>query len=53
MVEKALDETLADLGVGYLDLWHMHWPVASKDGKSYNDYVKVCPSATGPADDCS
>lgn len=28
MVESALDSTLADLNVSYLDLYHMHWPVA-------------------------
>jgi alcohol dehydrogenase (NADP+) len=27
--ERALDDTLEDLGVGYLDLYHMHWPVSS------------------------
>jgi L-glyceraldehyde reductase len=26
-VEAALDKTMADLGVGYLDLFLMHWPV--------------------------
>ncbi|KAK4541358.1 hypothetical protein LTR36_008116 [Oleoguttula mirabilis] len=28
-VESGIDATLRDLGVGYLDLYHMHWPVAS------------------------
>ena len=28
-VEEALDTSLHKLGVGYLDLYHMHWPVAS------------------------
>ncbi|OKL58806.1 hypothetical protein UA08_05739 [Talaromyces atroroseus] len=31
-VEPALDQTLKDLGVGYLDLYLMHWPVAFKSG---------------------
>lgn len=26
-VENAIDETLTQLGLDYLDLWHMHWPV--------------------------
>jgi diketogulonate reductase-like aldo/keto reductase len=26
-VEAALDKSLKDLGVEYLDLWLMHWPV--------------------------
>ncbi|KDE07723.1 alcohol dehydrogenase (NADP+) [Microbotryum lychnidis-dioicae p1A1 Lamole] len=33
-VEKALDETLHNLGVGYLDLYLMHWPVAFGKGKA-------------------
>ena len=28
-VEEAIDQTLYDLGLDYLDLYHMHWPVAS------------------------
>ena len=29
LVEAGIDDTLRKLGVGYLDLYHMHWPVAS------------------------
>jgi diketogulonate reductase-like aldo/keto reductase len=29
-VEAAIDDTLQNLGVGYLDLYHMHWPVRTK-----------------------
>ncbi|KAJ8604992.1 hypothetical protein MRB53_041589 [Persea americana] len=27
-VEDAIDHTLEELGIDYLDLWHMHWPIS-------------------------
>ncbi|KAF2401552.1 Aldo/keto reductase [Trichodelitschia bisporula] len=32
-VEKALDQSLADLGTDYVDLWLIHWPVAFGRGE--------------------
>ncbi|KAK5118417.1 hypothetical protein LTR62_002931 [Meristemomyces frigidus] len=38
--EAALDTTLQKLGVGYLDLYHMHWPVAqSSFGNNRIEYL--------------
>ncbi|KAF1343802.1 NADP(+) coupled glycerol dehydrogenase [Delphinella strobiligena] len=33
-VEPALDQSLKDLGVDYVDLYLMHWPVALKSGEN-------------------
>ena len=39
-VEEAIDETLQKFDVGYLDLYHMHWPVADGYfGRKYIDYL--------------
>lgn len=41
-VQAGLDQTLSDLGLEYLDLYIMHWPVSSTP-ESHEDYVSVPP----------
>ena len=40
-VEEGLDTTLNDLGLEYLDLFLMHWPVASIQGSNKIYYLEV------------
>lgn len=40
-VAAGINKTLAELGVGYLDLYHMHWPVGSDSGKNKINYLQT------------
>lgn len=45
--EAGIRETLGELGLEYLDLFLIHWPVNSAGGKPTFDHVEVeisCPS---------
>ena len=39
--EWALRETLDQLGLDYLDLWLVHWPLGNSTGANSLDYLKV------------
>lgn len=40
-VEQGLDETIADLGLIYVDLYLMHWPVESTAHGNKISYIDV------------
>lgn len=46
LVEAGLNQTLDDLGLDYIDLYLVHWPITSSSGKNKLDYVKVSPTST-------
>jgi diketogulonate reductase-like aldo/keto reductase len=46
LVEEALETTLRDLRVEYLDSYLMHWPVASIQGTNKIYYLEVSDNAS-------
>lgn len=45
-MEQALDETIAELGLVYVDLYLMHWPVESTAHGNKISYIEVRPPST-------
>jgi 2,5-diketo-D-gluconate reductase A len=50
-VKKTIEQSLADLGVGYVDLWLIHWPPARSYGQTENSSVRLYEEMLGLRDD--